>query len=48
MALVRKTGTDYFSRAYSDRPRYNGFKLKENKIRLGERKEFFLIKEVKH
>jgi len=44
----KKDGDKYFSKAFSDRTRSNGFKLKAGRFRLGIRKKFFTMKLVKH
>lgn len=39
---------DYFTRAWSDRTRGNGFRLKESRFKLGIRKKFFTARVVRN
>jgi len=44
----RKDGENIFSRACCNRTRCNSFKLREGRSRLDIRKNFFIIRVVKH
>jgi len=44
----KKNGDRLFSRACCNRTRGNGFKLKESKSRLDIKKNFFMVKVLKH
>lgn len=44
----KKDGERDFSRTFSNRKRINGFKLKDDQLKLGTRKKFFMMRVVRH
>lgn len=46
MGTCKNAGKGQFTRPYSDRIRQNGFKQKECRIRLGNRKKFVTMRVV--
>jgi len=46
--VYREDGENNFNRAYCDRTRSNGFKLREGRYRLDIRTKFFMVRMVKH
>lgn len=43
----KKEGEEFFTRAYTDRTRHSGFKLKENRFRLHREKKFRSVRVVR-